>query len=205
MLRNHARCGMPVTRRAACEYWSEVTDARAQISEERETSEGNMSAELSRLTDHFHEFRGSVDAHIEEFGKHQRAVHEALGSKGTAKDLIAVAQAIEQRAKDAEVQIRSVRNELDSRCNKCAAHSIACALMWSHCGSRVLVRGLGVGVGIYPVLATTTDCDENTVGRVATSRAADDDYDAPRAARTRGLAAVDVTAVHIHCTTRDYL
>jgi len=97
-------------------------DALARrISEERETSEGNMSAELSRLTDHFHEFRGSVDAHIEEFGKHQRAVHEALGSKGTAKDLIAVAQAIEQRAKDAEVQIRSVRNELDSRCNKLAS------------------------------------------------------------------------------------
>lgn len=61
---------------------------------ERSAGETGLSSELARLSERLNECRGHVDAHYIEFSKHQKAVGDALGSKGSAQDLIAVAQVL---------------------------------------------------------------------------------------------------------------
>ena len=92
-----------------------------KMQSERSAAETGLSAELSKVSDRLTEQSGRVDAHYSEFSTHQKAVTEALGGKGSATDLIAVAQALEQRAKDTDKQNQVMRKELEDRYNKLAS------------------------------------------------------------------------------------
>mmetsp|Transcript_19753 Transcript_19753/g.54874 ORF Transcript_19753/g.54874 Transcript_19753/m.54874 type:complete len:787 (+) Transcript_19753:275-2635(+) len=92
-----------------------------KVEYERLAGEKKLSAEISKVSDVINEQRGHLDAYCKELSNHSKSVNEALGSKGSATDLIAVAQALEHRSKASEKENQAMRKELEDRYNKLAA------------------------------------------------------------------------------------
>jgi thioesterase domain-containing protein len=91
----------------------EVRDRLAELGVLR----SNVQEEVitrKNLSQSFQSLERRAIKHIEEMVAHKAAVCSALGSKGNASELIAIEQAMEQKAREAEERVKMVHEKMSA-------------------------------------------------------------------------------------------